>query len=235
LLKSTPKITLYSPFVIVSSQAWLLAKQPYRTAPMIKALIFDFGKVLVDYDFAHIIDPLFDNEEDRQEFYTFFASLEFINELDREVTPFIDIIRRKQQEYPKYTEQLQVFFDKYVDFVTGEVPGMKLLLKELKASGYELYGLTNWSSKVHQVMKNYDIFDLLDGQVISSEVHLLKPEPEIYQHLLEKFGLQAEECVFTDDKAINVEGAEKVGLHGIVFQDAAQYAHELKAIIEQSA
>ena len=80
---------------------------------MIKALIFDFGKVLVDYDFAHIIDPLFDNEEDRQEFYTFFASLEFINELDREVTPFIDIIRRKQQEYPKYTEQLQVFFDKY--------------------------------------------------------------------------------------------------------------------------
>ena len=84
-------------------------------------------------------------------------------------------------------------------------------------------------------MKNYDIFDLLDGQVISSEVHLLKPEPEIYQHLLEKFGLQAEECVFTDDKAINVEGAEKVGLHGIVFQDAAQYAHELKAIIEQSA
>ena len=105
---------------------------------MIKALIFDFGKVLVDYDFAHIIDPLFDNEEDRQEFYTFFASLEFINELDREVTPFIDIIRRKQQEYPKYTEQLQVFFDKYVDFVTGEVPGMKLLLEELKANGYEL-------------------------------------------------------------------------------------------------
>ena len=202
---------------------------------MIKALIFDFGKVLVDYDFAHIIDPLFDKEEDKREFYTFFASLEFINELDREVTPFIDIIRRKQQEYPKYTEQLQVFFDKYVDFVTGEVPGMKLLLKELKASGYELYGLTNWSSKVHQVMKNYDIFNMLDGQVISSEVHLLKPEPEIYEHLLEKFGLQAEECVFTDDKAINVEGAEKVGMHGIVFHDAAQYVHELTAIIEQSA
>ncbi len=68
---------------------------------MIKALIFDFGKVLVNYDFAHIIDPLFDNEQDRQEFYTFFASLVSIHALDREVTPFINSIRRKQQEYSK--------------------------------------------------------------------------------------------------------------------------------------
>lgn len=214
---------------------FVVIKKQKHERNMIKALIFDFGKVLVDYDFAHIIDPLFDNEADRKEFYTFFASIDFVNELDREVTPFIDIIRCKQQEHPKYTEQLQVFFDKYVDFVTGEVPGMKLLLKELKASGYELYGLTNWSSKVHEVIKKYDIFGLLDGQVISSEVHLLKPEPEIYEHLLEKFGLQADECVFTDDKAVNVEGAEKVGMHGIIFHDAAQYVHELKTIIEQTA
>ncbi|MBR5717376.1 MAG: HAD family phosphatase [Bacteroidales bacterium] len=202
---------------------------------MIKALIFDFGKVLVDYDFSHIIDPLFDNEADRKEFNTFFTSLDFINELDREVTPFIDIIRRKQKEYPKYTMQLQTFYDRYVDFVTGEVPGMKGLLKDLKAQGFKLYGLTNWSSKVHQVMKYYDIFDLLDGQVISSDEHLIKPEPEIYERLLEKYGLKAEECVFTDDKAINVVAAEKVGIRGIVFQDAAQYASELKVIIEQKA
>ena len=201
---------------------------------MIKGLIFDFGKVLVDYDFSHIIDPLFNNEADRKEFNSFFTSIDFINELDREVTPFLKIIQRKQQEYPKYTMQLQTFFDRYVDFVTGEVPGMKDLLKELKAQGYKLYGLTNWSSKVHQVMKNYDIFDLLDGQVISSEEHLIKPEPEIYVRLLEKFGLKAEECVFTDDKAINVEAAKKLGMAGIVFHDATQYARELKAIIEQT-
>ncbi len=198
---------------------------------MIKNLIFDFGKVLVDYDFSHIIDPLFDNEADKKEFYTFFASLDFVNELDREVTPFLEIIQKKQREYPKYTEQLQVFFDRYVDFVTGEVPGMKGLLTDLKGQGYKLYGLTNWSSKVHEVMKIYDIFDLLDDQLISSEEHLIKPEPEIYERLLEKFDLKAEECVFTDDKAINVEAAINVGLQGIVFQDAEQYARELKTII----
>jgi len=198
---------------------------------MIKNLIFDFGKVLVDYNFSHIIDPLFDNEEDKKEFYTFFASLDFVNELDREVTPFLEIIQKKQKEYPKYTEQLQIFYDKYVDFVTGEIPGMKELLTDLKAEGYKLYGLTNWSSKVHDVMKNYDIFDLLDDQLISSEEHLIKPEPEIYERLLEKFDLKAEECVFTDDKAINVEAAVKVGLEGIIFHNAEQYARELKAII----
>ncbi len=198
---------------------------------MIKNLIFDFGKVLVDYDFSHIIDPLFDNDTDKKEFYTFFASLDFVNELDREVTPFLEIIQRKQQEYPKYTEQLQVFYDKYVDFVTGEVPGMKELMTDLKSQGYKLYGLTNWSSKVHEVMKIYDIFDLLDDQLISSEEHLIKPEPEIYERLLEKFDLKAEECVFTDDKAINVEAAINVGLRGIVFHNTEQYARELKAII----
>lgn len=198
---------------------------------MIKNLIFDFGKVLVDYNFSHIIDPLFDNEADKKEFYTFFASLDFVNELDREVTPFLEIIQKKQKEYPKYTYQLQVFFDRYVDFVTGEVPGMKGLLTDLKGQGYKLYGLTNWSSKVHEVMKNYEIFGLLDDQLISSEEHLIKPEPEIYERLLEKFDLKAEECVFTDDKAINVEAAIKVGLQGIVFHDAEQYARELKTII----
>lgn len=198
---------------------------------MIKNLIFDFGKVLVDYNFSHIIDPLFDNEADKKEFYAFFASLDFVNELDREVTPFLEIIQKKQKEYPKYTYQLQVFFDRYVDFVTGEVPGMKGLLTDLKGQGYKLYGLTNWSSKVHEVMKNYEIFGLLDDQLISSEEHLIKPEPEIYERLLEKFDLKAEECVFTDDKAINVEAAIKVGLQGIVFHDAEQYARELKTII----
>jgi epoxide hydrolase-like predicted phosphatase len=198
---------------------------------MIKNLIFDFGKVLVDYNFSHIIDPLFDNEADKKEFYTFFASLDFVNELDREVTPFLEIIQKKQKEYPKYTYQLQVFFDRYVDFVTGEVPSMKGLLTDLKGQGYKLYGLTNWSSKVHEVMKNYEIFGLLDDQLISSEEHLIKPEPEIYERLLEKFDLKAEECVFTDDKAINVEAAIKVGLQGIVFHDAEQYARELKTII----
>ncbi len=198
---------------------------------MIKNLIFDFGKVLVDYNFSHIIDPLFDNDDDKREFYTFFASLDFVNELDREVTPFLEIIQRKQREHPKYTNQLQVFYDKYVDFVTGEVPGMKELMTDLKGQGYKLYGLTNWSSKVHEVMKTYDIFDLLDDQLISSEEHLIKPEPEIYERLLEKFDLKAEECVFTDDKAINVEAAINVGLQGIVFHDAEQYARELKAII----
>lgn len=198
---------------------------------MIKNLIFDFGKVLVDYDFFHTIRRYFQSEEELQEFGVLFTSIEFLNQCDKEEIPFLEIIRQAQREHPKFEFQLQKFYEEYTQFVTEEIPGMKTLLQKLREEGFRLYGLTNWCSKVHEVMKEWDIFSLLDGEVISSDVKLIKPDVAIYHCLCDKYALNPAECLFTDDKAINVEGARLAGMQGIVFQNAEQFQRDLRKLL----
>lgn len=64
--------------------------------------------------------------------------------------------------------------------------------------------------------------------MISSEEKVVKPEPEIYQRLFDRYGLEPSECVFTDDREENIEGARRMGMDGIVFVDAKQYEEELR-------
>ena len=200
---------------------------------MIKNLIFDFGKVLVDYDFRHVVDQFFTDKDEEETFLGLFASPEFLDICDKEDTPFDDIIDDMAGRHPQYARQAELYKERYAEFVTNEVVGMREVLEEMRGRGYKLYGLTNWCSKVHEVMRRFSIFELLDGRVISSEEHLIKPDTAIYERLCERYGLKAEECVFADDKAVNVVGAISAGMKGIVFQNAKQYKRELEGMIRE--
>lgn len=199
---------------------------------MIKNLIFDFGKVLVDYSFDRIVDTFFDDEKELKAFKKIILSPEFIDKCDKEDIPFADIVKEAQQQYPQWAAQLQTFHDRYLDFVIGEMPGMRDLLTRYRDKGYKLYGLSNWCSVVYDVMRKFDILQMLDGYVVSSDVHLIKPDPEIYRYLLNRFSLKADECVFADDKLPNVEGARAVGMKAILFKNAQQYEEELKPLLQ---
>ena len=195
---------------------------------MIRNLIFDFGKVLVDYDFETFISTLFNDRQKAHEFATLFMAQDFMDRCDREEVHYSVIIDEMKNAYPQFAEQLQLFSDNFSTIVTGEMEGMHELLSVLKKMGFRLYGLTNWCSKVHETIAKYDIFRLLDGMVISSEEHLIKPEAAIYNRLLLKYGLKAEECLFADDKKTNVDGARAVGIDAVVFTDAENYRKELE-------
>ncbi len=200
---------------------------------MIKNLIFDFGKVLVDYDYFIILDKVFATHEIAEDFYFHLMEDQWNERLDREDTPFESIVEDMQQAMPQYKEQIRLIGELYPELVIGEMEGMRDLLVRLKSEGYRLYGLSNWCSKVHITMKQYPIFQLLDGRVISSEEHLVKPSREIYERICTKYGLKAEECVFADDKIENIEAARRFGMHGIWFKDAVQYETELRQILSE--
>jgi HAD superfamily hydrolase (TIGR01509 family) len=72
---------------------------------------------------------------------------------------------------------------------------------------------------------------LFRGIVISGEVQMMKPEPEVFAHLLEKYELRPEQSVFVDDLSANVDAAKRVGLHGILFKDAVQCGSELDQLL----
>ena len=91
--------------------------------------------------------------------------------------------------------------------------------RALKARGYTLYLLSNASRRQHDYWPRVEASRYFDGTLISADVKLVKPQPEIYRLLLEKFGLKGEECFFVDDLPSNVEGAFYAGIPGAVFHN----------------
>ncbi len=98
------------------------------------------------------------------------------------------------------------------------IPAMEELIRTLYDRGYGLYILSNapveFSSKAR---KNYPITELFDGAVYSAEIRMDKPHAPIYRHLLQTYGLRADECLFIDDKPVNVEGARACGMHAEIY------------------
>ncbi len=195
-------------------------------------LIFDFGKVLVDFDFEAFFRKYIPDTERCYAFLPVLYNDNIAQRLDRELQSFDEIIAEVIAKNPDFEPEIRLFCDHYPEIVTHETEGMYDLLTRLKAEGHRLYGLTNWCSKVHITMTQFPIFQLLDGQIISSEEKVIKPEPEIYHRLFRKYNLKPEECIFTDDRAENIEGGRRLGMNGIVFKDAKQYERELRLLLE---
>ena len=196
---------------------------------MIKNLIFDFGKVLVNHDLQPMLERYFGNDTERmRRFHDILSDRDFIDQCDRGIIPFEEMLSMAIRKNPEYSDAFLFFKDNYLDEITGEVEGMRELLKTLKQSGFGLYGLTNWSNTIYQVMEKYDIFQLLDGWVISCEEHFIKPEKEIYLHLCERYSLNLSECLFTDDRMVNVEGAKLIGMEAVLFTTVSNYVKDLQ-------
>lgn len=198
---------------------------------MIKNLIFDFGKVLVDWNPHHLYDSYFQDPAECSHFIDEVMTLDFHNEGDIG-TPMADVVERWSKRYPRYTEAFRLYIAEFPKTVGGQIPGMQEYLSELKARGYRLFGLSNWSDETFAQIKDlYPIFGLLEDMVISARVHLLKPERAIYEHALKAFGIKGDESVFTDDRQPNVDGAEAAGIHSLLFKDTALFREELEKLL----
>ena len=111
-----------------------------------------------------------------------------------------------------------------------EIPGMYELVEELKNKGYGIYLLSNASLRQHDYWPRIPASRFFDGTVVSADVKLVKPQPEIYLLLMMKFSLRAEECFFVDDAVLNAEAAYACGMQTAVFHgDAAELRGKLRA------
>ncbi len=91
------------------------------------------------------------------------------------------------------------------------------LIEELKAAGYHLFVLSNMSREFIAFLREIPVYRHFEGEVVSCEEGVCKPEPEIYRLLLERYSLDPSETMFIDDRSENVEGAEKEGITGFLF------------------
>jgi 2-haloacid dehalogenase len=149
-------------------------------------------------------------------------SEEWNNNLDRGIT-FAENERLLCKQHPQHSKYIKAFHAYWYESLGNENPESVDLLVDLQKAGYKTYGLSNWSAETFPpTCKTHAFFNTLDGILLSSEVKVCKPNPQIYQILLERYQLQAGESIFIDDRQENVDAAKGLGIHGILFQTAQQ-------------
>ena len=200
---------------------------------MIRNLIFDFGSVLVDWDPHYLYIPYFGDASKAEWFLTEICPYTWNTQADAGRS-LQEITEKRIALYPQWEKEIRMYYDRWIEMMGGQIPGMEELVRDYKARGYGVWGLTNWSRETFPLVRHrYPVFDLLDGIVVSGEERTAKPGPELYRILLDRYGLQAESCVFIDDSPRNVAGAEAVGIRGLVFRDAAQLRRDLDGILSE--
>ena len=197
---------------------------------MIRNIVFDFGGVLVDWDPHYLYDVYFGDRARADWFLTEVCPFDWHTRMDAG-EPVAACLAERKALFPEWSAEIQVYYDRWLEMLRGQIPGMEELIRELKGKGYRILGLSNWSAELFQITRpHFRIFDLIEDRIISGEEHMIKPDEAIFHLLLDRFSLKAEETVFIDDNPANVAAARRVGLHAIRFQDAEQLKSELLSL-----
>jgi 2-haloacid dehalogenase len=196
----------------------------------IKNVVFDFGGVLVDWNPHHLYDKYFGSEEKATWFLENICLYSWNLQMDKG-KPFAEGIAELQAQHPEWSEAIEIYHSRWIEMMGGEVDGTPDLLRRLKAAGYRVFGLSNWSTETFPLVRDeFPIFKELEGKVISGEELMVKPEPEIYHCLFERYSLVPSESVFVDDNADNVAASIREGMPAIRFVGAKELERELKEV-----
>lgn len=184
---------------------------------MKKNIVFDMGNVLIKYDAKKYAENYtFDEVSSKLLYHEIFCSTEWLK-MDRGVLSSKEAIASIQGRVPTSLHTLveQLIKDWHKEI--PPYPEMEELVAELKELGYHIYLLSNTSSRFHEFRVNIPALKYFDGEFISADCNLLKPDFAIFHAFYEHFGLNPKECFFIDDSAANIEAAEVTGMEGFVY------------------
>ncbi len=186
---------------------------------MIKNIILDMGNVLLDYNPNVILDRVCENTDEKKVIFNeLFQGPEWIMGDYGKITNSERFDRVKERLPAELHHKLKQCVEEW-DICMVPIDGAQEFCRRVKAQGYSIYVLSNACSKFYEYFpKHYDL-DFFDGIVVSSDVHIIKPDIEIYKYLLDKYSLNAEECLFIDDREENVNGARMAGMNAVKFDN----------------
>jgi FMN phosphatase YigB (HAD superfamily) len=197
----------------------------------VRNVIFDLGGVVLDWNPDHIVSRLESAVELRAALKDALFGHADWRLFDRGALSEPELIGRLESRLGKPRQEVTAILDAVRDSLV-EKPDTVKLIRALQRQGTPLYCLSNMPAAVYAYLrKRHSFWDAFSGIVISGEVQMMKPEPEVFVHLLEKCNLRAEESVFVDDLFANIESARQVGLHTVWFKDAAQCRRELDQLL----
>ncbi|PWJ42773.1 HAD family hydrolase [Sediminitomix flava] len=193
----------------------------------IKNIIFDFGGVVMDWDPRYLYKDIFNDTDEMEYFLTEVCTLEWNATLD-EGKSFSDGVAELLPKFPQYKKEIKLYHTNWIKMIAGEIKKNTSLIPLVKEN-YRLFGLTNWSAETFPlVFHDYPFFKELEGIVVSGEEKVIKPNPKIYQILLSRYNINAEESLFIDDNKDNIEAAQKLGFQTIHLAEKVDLKHEFE-------
>ena len=182
----------------------------------IRVLVFDLGGVLIHYRWKDMLcDYGLSGEEAARVGREMFDNPQHIwHEFDMATMSTDEVIAAYYAAYPEDGAAIE-WFIRHGEYMHVPRPRVWALVHRLKEAGWPIYLLSNYPEELFYKHTEYaDFMHDLDGMVVSYTDHLSKPEPAIYEALLNKYLLTPSECLFFDDRKENVEGAQCCGMHG---------------------
>ena len=188
---------------------------------MIKNVIFDLGKVLINNDPSEYLRKYGYGEEKYQALLDAIWTDSLWGDMDiAKYESFKDIIEIYVEKHKELEPELRRFFaEDWMELYVAYDDTVKFY-NEVYEQGYDIYLLTNFSKDGYEYISNkFDFFKKAKGAVVSSHLKIAKPDIRIYQYLLETYNLNPDECIFIDDSVANINAANELGIHGIVYTD----------------
>mgnify|MGYP001028733632 CR=1 FL=1 len=197
---------------------------------MIRTVIFDLGKVLVEFDPVNGMKKLGFSKEIREQFQrNIFSGL--WEACDEKPIGNLEIRELFKKAVPGLEQDVDLLWDQ-ITVVTKVYEYSHSWILDLKQRGYQVLILSNYGQQSFEAnSKIYPFLADVDGMVISYQVEMMKPNPKIYQYLANQYQIQPKEAVFLDDRKENVDGAISCGFSGIVFQNYTQAREELEHLL----
>ncbi len=197
----------------------------------IKNLIFDVGGVLIDYRWEDMLADYGLDEQTAQKVGTTIFEDEKWSEFDAGRITSKDLVAYYQVTYPDIAVHMQYMLE-HGELMHVKLPKVWAEIKRLHESGYGCYYLSNYSEQLFRIhTSDCWVMQEMDGGVVSYEIKAIKPDRQIYETLLRKYDLQAEECLFFDDRPVNVEAAIQCGMQASVVRDTESFIEQLRSIM----
>ncbi|HEX8462602.1 MAG TPA: HAD family phosphatase [Segetibacter sp.] len=196
---------------------------------MIKAIIFDLGGVLIDWNPEYLYKKIFNDEHEMKNFLQEVCTPDWNEEQDAGRTVFAGT-QALIKAYPAHEENIKAFYDRWPEMLGGPIEGAVEIFKRLKESDkYKLYALTNWSNETFPIaQERYSFLNWFDGIVVSGTEKIRKPATAFYKLLLDRYTVQPSEALFIDDNKRNIDAASKLGIDSIHYKNAAELEKELE-------
>ena len=191
---------------------------------IMKTIFFDFGRTIVEHPedgagLTLVKNAGVKDEEDAKLIRDVIFSVgKYANFLDEGSMERDEYKRLLKNELPERLHEYAIKATDYHISVLPMIKGMKELLQKLKNDGFKMYITSNLDEYHSNQMHETEVAKYVDGMLFSSEIKVRKPYKEFFEAAFERFSVKPEDCIFIDDLAENVEGAEKCGIKGFVFK-----------------
>ncbi len=194
---------------------------------MIEAVVFDFGRVLIQWDLRHLFAKLIADPVELDWFLAHVVTEEWHYQHDAG-RPLAEMLAERCAEFPAYTNHIHAWATRFNESIPGPVDGSLAIVEALHARQVPLYGITNFGAEFWlQFRPTQPVFDVFRDIVVSGIEKMTKPNPAIYHLAAARFGHAPGAMLFIDDNLANVDAARVCGWQAHHFIDASGLAKEL--------